>query len=119
MRSAYSTWGCAMAKHLIKASYNAEGIKGLLKAGGSNRQDAATKAIENVGGTVENFYFVFGDDDANLVADLPSEIAAAAIGIKVNASGLVNISTTAILTPEQVGTACDKGTTLAYQAPGT
>ena len=108
-----------MAKYLIKASYNAEGIKGLLKDGGSNRRDAAAKVIEDMGGTVESFYFAFGDHDAFVIADLPNEIAAAAIGLKINSSGLVNISTTALLTPEQVDAACDKGTTLAYQAPGT
>ncbi len=108
-----------MAKYLIKASYNAEGTKGLLKDGGSNRRDAAAKVIEDMGGTVENFYFAFGDHDAFVIADLPNEIAAAAIGLKINSSGLVNISTTALLTPEQVDAACDKGTTLAYQAPGS
>ena len=108
-----------MAKYLIKASYNAEGIKGLLKDGGSKRKDAAAKVIEDMGGTVESFYFAFGDHDAFVIADLPNEIAAAAIGLKINSSGLVNISTTALLTPEQVDAACDKGTTLAYQAPGT
>ena len=108
-----------MAKYLIKASYNAEGTKGLLKDGGSKRRDAAAKVIEDMGGTVESFYFAFGDHDAFVIADLPNEIAAAAIGLKINSSGLVNISTTALLTPEQVDAACDKGTTLAYQAPGT
>ena len=108
-----------MAKYLIKASYNAEGTKGLLKDGGSKRKDAAAKVIEDMGGTVESFYFAFGDHDAFVIADLPNEIAAAAIGLKINSSGLVNISTTALLTPEQVDAACDKGTTLAYKAPGT
>lgn len=108
-----------MAKYLIQASYNAEGVKGLLKDGGSNRKDAAAKAIEGVGGTMESFYFAFGDHDAFVIADLPNEIAAAAIGLKISSSGLVNTSTTALLTPEQVDAACDKGTTLAYQAPGT
>jgi len=108
-----------MAKYLIMASYNAEGTKGLLKDGGSKRKDAAAKVIEDMGGTVESFYFAFGDHDAFVIADLPNEIAAAAIGLKIKSSGLVNISTTALLTPEQVDAACDKGTTLAYQAPGT
>ena len=108
-----------MAKYLIMASYNAEGTKGLLKDGGSKRKDAAAKVIEDMGGTLECFDFAFGDHDAFVIADLPNEIAAAAISLKINASGLVGVSTTALLTPEQVDAACDKGTTLAYQAPGT
>ena len=108
-----------MAKYLIKASYNAEGTKGLLKDGGSNRKEAAAKLIEDMGGTLESFYFAFGDRDAYVTADLPNEIAAAAIGLKVGSSGLVEVSTTALLTPEQVDAACDKGLTLDYKAPGT
>ncbi len=108
-----------MAKYLITASYSAEGTKGLLKDGGSKRKDAVAKMIEDMGGTLESFYFAFGDHDAFVIADLPNEVAAAAIGLRINSSGLVNISTTALLTPEQVDAACDKGTTLAFQAPGT
>ena len=108
-----------MAKYLIKASYSAEGIKGLLKDGGSNRKDAAAKLIEDLGGTLESFYFAFGNHDAYVTADLPNEISAAAIGLRINSTGLVGVSTTALLTPEQVDAACDKGTTLAYRAPGT
>lgn len=108
-----------MGKYLIKASYNAEGTKGLLKEGGSNRKEAATKAIEQAGGKVESFYFAFGDNDAYVLAEFPNEVAAAAVALKVGASGLVDVSTTALLTPEQIDAACDKGTTLGYRAPGT
>ncbi len=108
-----------MAKYLITASFSAEGTKGLLKDGGSNRKDAVAKMLEDMGGTLESFYFAFGDRDAFVIADLPNEIAAAAIGLKINASGLVGVSTTALLTPEQVDAACDKGLTLDYKGPGT
>lgn len=108
-----------MSKYLIQASYNAEGTKGLLKEGGSNRKAAATKAIEEAGGKVESFYFAFGDCDAYVIAEFPNEIVAAAVALKVGASGLVDVSTTALLTAEQIDAACDKGTTLGYRAPGT
>lgn len=108
-----------MAKYLIKASYSAEGTKGLLKDGGSNRKAAAAKLIEDMGGSLESFYFAFGDHDAYVTADIPDEISAAAIGLRINSTGLVGVTTTALLTPEQIDAACDKGTTLAYRAPGT
>ena len=53
-----------MAKYLLKASYTAEGAKGVLKDGGTKRREAAQKAIESVGGSVDAFYFAFGSDDA-------------------------------------------------------
>ncbi len=107
-----------MPKYLLKASYSPEGTQGLLKEGGSNRRDAATKAIENVGGTVECFYYAFGDRDAYVIMDMPDDIAAAAVGLKVASSGLVSVATTPLLTPEQIDAACDKGTTLVYRPPG-
>ena len=107
-----------MAKYLISASYHAEGTKGLLKDGGTKRAEAASAAIESVGGKVESFYFAFGDADGYLIVDLPDEVSAAAVALKVGASGLVSTSTTALLTPEQVDAACDKAATLDYQAPG-
>jgi uncharacterized protein with GYD domain len=108
-----------MAKYLIKASYSPDGAKGLLKEGGSSRAEAAGKLVEGMGGELECFYFAFGDHDAFIIADIPNEVSAAAIGLAVNASGLVATSTTALLTAEQVDAACDKAATLAYRAPGT
>ena len=108
-----------MAKYLLKASYNADGTRGLLKDGGSNRKAAVANLIDDMGGTLESFYFAFGDHDVFVIADLPNEIVAAAIGLKVGASGLVDVSTTALLTPGQVDAACDKQTMATYQAPGT
>ena len=108
-----------MAKYLITASYSAEGTKGLLKDGGSARKEAATKLAEDLGGNLECFYFAFGSGDAYVIVDVPNEIAAAAMGLRINSTGLVSVSTTALLTPEQIDAACDKGTTLGYKAPGT
>ena len=59
-----------MAKYLIKASYTAEGAKGLLKDGGSQRRTAAEQALESAGGRLEAFYFAFGDADAFVIARL-------------------------------------------------
>ena len=52
-----------MPKYLIKASYTAEGAKGLMKAGGTARRAAVQKMIEGLGGKLEAFYFAYGADD--------------------------------------------------------
>ena len=52
-----------MPKYLIHASYTGEGVKGLLKEGGSKRKAAAETAIKIVGATLEALYFAFGDED--------------------------------------------------------
>jgi len=42
-----------MAKYLIEVSYTADGVKGLLKDGGSARREAATQLIGTLGGKGE------------------------------------------------------------------
>ena len=55
--------GLDMPKFLIQGSYTSEGAKGLMAEGGSARLAAGTAACESVGGTVESFYFAYGDTD--------------------------------------------------------
>lgn len=105
-----------MAKYLFRANYTAAGAKGLLSEGGSTRRDAVDKMATAVGGTVESFYFAFGDTDAYVVADLPTPDAAAALALAVSASGSVGISTTVLLTPEQIDAARDLAP--PYRPPG-
>lgn len=103
-------------KYLVMASYTAEGAKGLRKDGGTKRRHVATKAIEGLGGSVESFYYTFGDQDAVLIVDLPDAVAAAAMSVAVASTGGVRLTTTPLLTVEEMDKACGKKT--AYKAPG-
>lgn len=105
-----------MAKFLIKASYTSEGTKGLLKEGGSSRKASVDKMIKGLGGTLEAFYFAFGETDVYLICDLPNSVTAAALGLAINASGAVTASTVSLLTVEEIDQACKKS--VAYRAPG-
>ena len=105
-----------MAKYLIAANYKVEGVKGILKEGGSGRRQAVDKLLASVGGKVESFYYAFGDTDAYVVVDVPDNITAAAIALTVAASGAVNVKTTVLMTPEEVDQAIKKSP--AYRAPG-
>jgi uncharacterized protein with GYD domain len=105
-----------MAKYLIEGSYVAEGIKGLLKEGGSSRRQAVDKLLASVGGKVDSFYYAFGDVDVYIVVDVPDNVTAAAIALTVGASGVVRIKTTVLMTPEEVDAATKKSP--AYRAPG-
>ena len=60
-----------MAKYLVKASYTAEGASGVQRAGGVSRRDAVAKMAEGLGGSLESFYFAFGDTDAYVILDVP------------------------------------------------
>ena len=105
-----------MAKYLLKASYTAEGARGILKQGGSARVTAVTKALKKVGGKLEAFYFAYGSADAIVIVELPNETAALALSLAVNASDAVTVETVPLITPKQM----DEATKLVvtYQAPG-
>jgi uncharacterized protein with GYD domain len=105
-----------MAKYLLHANYVGDGVKGLLKEGGTKRRAAAEKAIKSVGGKMESFYYAFGETDAYVVADLPDHASMTALALTINASGAVTLRTTVLMTPEEVDAAAKK--TPSYRAPG-
>jgi uncharacterized protein with GYD domain len=105
-----------MAKFLLEASYNVEGTRGLVKDGGTKRREAAKAAIKSVGGKMESFYFAFGGTDAFVVMDAPDNQSAAAASAAINASGLVQVKTVVLLTPEEIDKAVQKK--VKYKAPG-
>lgn len=105
-----------MAKYLFQARYNSEGAKGVLKEGGSGRRAAVEKVTASMGGTVEAFYFAFGETDAYVLVDLPDHVSAAAVALVVNASGAATVSTTILMTPEEVDEAAKKHP--MYRPPG-
>ncbi len=105
-----------MPKYLLKASYNAEGVRGVMKDGGSKREAAARALVKSLGGKVECFYFAHGDADAILICDFPDVPSALAGVMAVNASGLVTASTIPLLSPKEVDEAAQKSGN--YKAPG-
>lgn len=106
-----------MAKYLIKANYSADGAKGLAAEGGSARREVVEGLVGGLGGSVESFYYAFGDSDAYIIADVPDAVSMAALGLTVNASGAVSISTTVLVSCEELDEAAKK--TIDYRPPGT
>ena len=105
-----------MPKYLVVASYTADGVKGVLKDGGSKRRQAAESALKSVGGKVDAFYFAFGEHDVYAIVDAPDNVSIAAASLAIGASGAVQTKTVVLLTPEEVDQATKK--TTSYQAPG-
>jgi uncharacterized protein with GYD domain len=103
-------------RYLIIGSYTADGVKGLLSKGGSARRHAVNTMIERLGGRLDTFDFAFGADDVYAVADVPDNVTAAAIGLAVGASGLTQIRTIVLLTPEEIDEAAKMNP--YYHGPG-
>src|SRR5690348_8387469 len=91
-----------MPKYLVQGSYTDQGLKGLLKEGGSTRRAAVEKLAKELGGKLETFYFAFGSDDFIIILDLPNNVDMAATALVANASGTVQSRVTVLMTPEDV-----------------
>jgi uncharacterized protein with GYD domain len=105
-----------VSKYLIEASYTGDGVKGVLKEGGSARRAAVEQLVKAAGGTVESYYFVFGEDDVIVVVDLPDNATMAAVSLAISATGSVTTAVRVLLTPEEIDVAAHK--TVNYRAPG-
>ncbi len=105
-----------MPKYLAQANYVGEGLKGLLKEGGSSRRAAVEKLFESLGGKVEAFYYAFGDTDLFIIAEAPDNVTAATISLTVNAAGAATSKITVLLTAEEIDAAAKK--TPSYRPPG-
>jgi uncharacterized protein with GYD domain len=90
-----------MPKYLIQGSYSGEGLKGLLKEGGSKRREAAEQSVKGLGGRLEAFYYAFGNDDFVVIVDLPAAVKS---------------RMTVLITPEEVDQATKR--TVKFRPPG-
>ncbi len=105
-----------MPKYLVQANYIGEGVKGLLKEGGSSRRTSVEKLINHAGGKLEAFYYAFGETDLYVIADMPDNISMAAVALLVAASGAIKLKTTILMTPEELDNAAKKFPN--YRPPG-
>ena len=106
-----------MPKYFFRASLSPEGVAGVLAEGGTARRATVQSAVETLGGTLDAFYFAFGDDDVVGIFEVPDNETAAAFAMEVSSSGRVSVSTTVLLTPEEVDRAREKKS--GWRAPGT
>jgi len=105
-----------MAAFLVQFSYTEQGLKGLLKEGGSKRREATEQLIKSLGGRLVAYYFAFGDYDGFAIVDGADNVDAATAALIVGASGAVRTKTTVLLTPDEVDKATQKSG--KYRPPG-
>ncbi|AXJ09495.1 GYD domain-containing protein [Arthrobacter sp. PM3] len=105
-----------MSKYLFESNYVGEGIKGLMREGGTKRRDAVVEALKSAGGSLECFYYAFGETDVVGVFDIPDQANAAALSLLINSTGSVSLRLKPLMTPEDLDEAAKK--TPSYRAPG-
>lgn len=109
-----------MAKFALFFSYTADTWAKMIKNPG-DRAAAVRQVIEPMGGTLESFYFMFGDHDGFVVADAPDSETAAAVAIAVASTGaLKSVETHQLIEPADLtGVLAKAGGALAnYRPPG-
>lgn len=105
-----------MAKYMFQARYTPEGAKGVVRDGGTGRRTAVEKACAAAGGRLESMYYAFGGIDAYVIADLPNNVAAAALALAVNQTGGAAVNTVVLMTVAEVDEAAKQS--IAYKPPG-
>ena len=106
-----------MIKYIVLGNYTPDGTKGLIKEGGTGRQKTVEGMVKKLGGSIEAFYYAFGDYDVIAICAVPDEITAAGMSMAINASGMVEVTLTRLLSPADIDAAAKKS--VAYRAPGT
>jgi len=106
-----------MPKFLVAASYTVAGTNGLLKEGASARRQAVEDLLKPLGGSLDAFYFTFGNSDAILIIDVPSNETALGIAMAVRASGMVSSTMTPLLPIEEADRAA--GMPIHFRPPGS
>ena len=105
-----------MPHYMFRASYSQTGLQGVLKEGAASRIAVVEGLCTSLGGRMETAYWAFGSDDFIAIVELPDDVAAASAAMTVGASGVGSVSTTVLLTADQVDEA--RGRRAAYRAPG-
>ena len=105
-----------MPKYLFQVNYVGDGVKGLLKDGGTKRRAVTDTLFKSLGGSLEAYYYAFGKTDLYIIAELPNHAAVTACSLNVTATGAVTVKTTVLLTPEEIDAAAKLKPT--YSAPG-
>jgi uncharacterized protein with GYD domain len=87
-----------MPQYMIQVAYTPECWQALLRSP-QDRTEAVRPAIEKLGGKMVNGWFAFGDYDVIAIAEMPDNVAAAAITRAFASGGAVKaLKTTPLLT---------------------
>jgi uncharacterized protein with GYD domain len=105
-----------MPKYLFQGSYTTTGVQGMLKEGAASRRAMLEKMTADMGGSIECFYNAMGENSIVVIAELPDMQKAIAISLAVNAGGGANVSTTLLVTPEEIDEAAKL--IVNYRPPG-
>ena len=105
-----------MPYYRVDFRHTTEGVQNLVSMP-IVRREAATKAIESVGGRLLDLWYSFGKEDGFATVEAPDNEAVVAAVLKINAAAGVEAWTTPLITPEEFYEALKRASKVKYQAP--
>lgn len=107
-----------MPVYLMRFSYTAETWSRLIQ-NPEDRRDAARAYIEQVGGTLQGFWYGFGEYDGYAIFEAPDNAAMASVVLAITAGGaLGSVETTPLMTVEDTLGALATSKSIGYRRPG-
>ncbi len=112
-------WGVvAVAKYLVLFSITGETVKRFL-AKPSDRAAVVRELAESVGGSLESYYWMFGQYDGAGVFVLPDSHTMAAVSLAATSSGaFTRFETHELIEASDLIAIADRAKGIAYQPPG-
>lgn len=110
-----------MAKFIVFFDYTEETWAKMI-ANPGDRLAAVRAAAQSIGGDIDTLYYMFGEHDGFLIADVPDSTSAAAVSIAVSSTGAVrNLATHELIAPTEMPAVLEKAGTVqgAYRTPGS
>ena len=107
-----------MATYLMRFGYTPETWSRMIQAP-EDRRDAARAYIEGVGGSLQGFWYGFGEYDGYALFEAPDDVSMAAFVLAVVGGGaLDSVETTVLLTVEETLEALRRAGEIKYWRPG-
>ena len=114
------TWGSVvMAKYMVLFSLTGETMKRFV-AKPSDRAAVVQQLAESAGGSIESYYWMFGQYDGAGVFVLPDSHTMAAVSLAATSSGaFTRFETHELIESSDLTAIAERARGIAYQAPGT
>jgi uncharacterized protein with GYD domain len=107
-----------MAKYVVLFSLTGETVKRFI-AQPSDRAAVVSAAAESVGGSMECYYWMFGQYDGLAIVDLPDSATAAVLSLAVTSTGaFANFETHELIEAGDLAAIAERARGLSYRPPG-
>ena len=106
-----------MPRYLLRISASADTWAAMIKDP-SDRLEANRTVVESMGGKLEGYYFVVGENEIVELIEMPDDVSMEAITMAILASGAVeSIKTSTLLTAEEAIEAMRRAGNVGYRPP--